>query len=84
SYPVSQCAEANAVASAVSAGARHLPVVAVACIDAPSVDHAYPCGLCRQIMHEFGVERVLVAAGFGPFRAHTLAELLPHAFRLER
>jgi cytidine deaminase len=79
-YPVSQCAEANAVNFAVSQGARKIRTVAVSCIDATSLDLAYPCGRCRQIMSEFDVETVLVSTGEGPFRTHTLDELIPHRF----
>jgi cytidine deaminase len=81
-YPVSQCAEANAINFAVSQGMTTIPVVAVACIDANGVRGAYPCGRCRQIMSEFGVERVLVTTGDGEVREHTLDELLPHRFEL--
>ena len=82
SYPVSQCAEANAIAFAVSDGARRLPLVAVACVDAADVAGSYPCGRCRQIMSEFDVARVLVAAGEGDFVVHELDDLLPHRFKL--
>jgi cytidine deaminase len=82
SYPVSTCAEATVIAHAVSQGARRLPTVAVACIDAVTVEDAYPCGRCRQIMNEFGVEDVYVTAGEGEVRHHTLQELFPHGFRL--
>jgi cytidine deaminase len=82
SYPVSQCAEANAVNYAVSRGHRRLPVVAVACIDADSTDSAYPCGRCRQIMSEFGVETIHVATNDGTINTHTMDELLPHRFLL--
>lgn len=80
SYPVSACAEANAVNTAAAAGARRIPIVAVACIDAESIADAYPCGRCRQVMNEFGVETVLVATGDGPHRVHGLSELLPYGF----
>jgi len=82
SYPVSQCAEANVVNYAVSQGHRRLPIVAVACIDAGTVDDAYPCGRCRQIMSEFGVETIHVTTASGEVRTHTLDELLPHRFTL--
>jgi cytidine deaminase len=82
SYPVSQCAEANAINFAASQGMTKIPVVAVACIDADEVENAYPCGRCRQIMSEFGVERILVTTGAGEVREHTLDELLPHRFDL--
>ncbi len=81
-YPVSQCAEANAINFAVSQGMTTIPVVAVACIDANDVGGAYPCGRCRQIMSEFGVERILVTTGDGEVREHTFDELLPHHFEL--
>ncbi len=79
-YPVSNCAEATAVNTAVAAGVRRIDTVAVVCLDADSIDDSYPCGRCRQVMNEFGVKRVLVAAGRGSHRAHALSELLPYGF----
>lgn len=82
-YPSASCAEANAVAYAVSQGVRKIDEVAVACIDAPNPAASYPCGRCRQIMSEFGVDQVHVTAGAGSkIHTHTLEELLPHRFRL--
>lgn len=80
-YGSTICAEGSAIAHAVSSGARRLTTMAVACVDAPSLADAYPCGECRQRMHEFGVETVVVATAGGEVRAHPLAELLPHGFR---
>lgn len=82
-YGSAICAEGSAISRAASSGIRKLATVAVACIDAPSVDHAYPCGNCRQLMNEFGVERVIVTTGAGDVREHNLADLLPHGFRLD-
>lgn len=82
-YPSSSCAEATAINTAVSQGVRAIESVTVACIDADDVEDAYPCGDCRQVMSEFGVERVIVTAGDGSMVSeHTLDELLPHQFRL--
>ncbi len=81
-YNSTICAEGTAISHAVASGARKLEVVAVACIDAPTVDGAYPCGNCRQLMNEFGVERVLVTTGAGEVREHAMEELLPYGFRL--
>lgn len=77
-YPAGLCAETLAVGMAAAAGERRLATVAVACLDAD--EPCYPCGKCRQIMREFGVERVLVQDGAGGFIEHPLSELLPHAF----
>lgn len=82
-YPLSNCAEATAVNTAVAQGVRKIDIVAVACIDAEDVEGAYPCGRCRQIMAEFDVDKVIVTAGEGSVvREHTLAELIPHPFNL--
>ena len=77
------CAEATAIAKAVTSGVREIDTVAVACIDADEVDGAYPCGNCRQLMNEFGVRRVIVTAGDGSaVRVHELSELHPYGFFL--
>lgn len=82
-YPSGTCAEAAAINAAVSHGVRSIGTVAVAGLDADTIDGAYPCGRCRQIMSEFDVERVIVTAGEGSdVREHTLDELLPHRFSL--
>lgn len=83
-YPSSSCAEATAVAHAASEGMRKIKEAAVACIDATSLDGAYPCGRCRQILNEFDAEIVYVAIGAGDVREHTLTELLPYGFKLDR
>lgn len=82
SFPVSSCAEATAITHAVAGGVRKIVAVAVACVDAETVEMAYPCGRCRQIMSEFDVERVLVTTASGEVRTHTLGELFPYGFRL--
>jgi cytidine deaminase len=80
-YPSSNCGEATAIQTAVAAGVRKIDTLAVACIDATDLEGAYPCGRCRQIMAEFGVENVIVAAGeSSEVREHTLDDLLPHRF----
>ncbi len=82
-YPSSNCAEATAINTAVASGVRKIVTIAVSCLDAADVEGAYPCGRCRQIMSEFAVQRVIVAGPEGSeVREHTLAELLPHGFKL--
>ena len=82
-YPSSNCGEATAINTAVAAGVRKLDTLAVACIDASDVEGAYPCGRCRQIMSEFGIEKIIVAGGEGSeIREHTLDDLLPHRFTI--
>ena len=81
SYPVSVCAERNAIAAAVVAGAHQLEGVAV-CTDASPPSS--PCGACRQVLREFAADPALVTVTAinpkGERRSWTLAELLPDSF----
>jgi cytidine deaminase len=78
SYPLSVCAERNAVAAAVAAGEREIEACAVV---GGGQDPAPPCGGCRQVLHEFGPRmRVVARSPSGARREWTLDELLPSAF----
>lgn len=80
-YGSSLCAEASAIANAVSHGVREIDTVAVACVDAATIDGGYPCGNCRQRMQEFGTVRVIVAVG-DDHRTHDFEDLFPYGFEL--
>jgi cytidine deaminase len=79
SYPLSVCAERNAVASMVMSGYEKILAVAVA-TDAERPTP--PCGGCRQVLWEFaGADTPVVAEAAEGVRARwRLGELLPHAF----
>ncbi len=81
SYPLSVCAERNAVGAMIIGGQRHIEAVAVvAGGDGP----ASPCGGCRQVLAEFAADNVPVASEQVDTRERvlwTLGELLPAAFR---
>jgi cytidine deaminase len=79
SYPLSLCAERNAVGAAVAAGHKRIEAVAiVGGADRP----AAPCGGCRQVLAEFcGPETpVVYAAADGQSVTTTIEDLLPHSF----
>ena len=82
SYGLTVCAERNAIAAAVAAGARRVRAVAVASGAAPP---ASPCGACRQVIAELGDAdtEVLIAGAKGPPERTTLGALLPRAFALD-
>jgi cytidine deaminase len=76
-YPTGMCAERVAVFKAVSEGEREFEVIAVATSNGGS-----PCGSCRQVLAEFGLDTlVLIADGRGRLvQETTVAGLLPGAF----
>jgi cytidine deaminase len=79
SYPLSVCAERNAVAAMVLAGQRRILAVAVT-TDAERPTP--PCGGCRQVLWEFGdPDTPVIAEGADHVRLRwRLGELLPDAF----
>jgi cytidine deaminase len=83
SYGLTVCAERNAVAAAIAAGARRLIAVAVV-TGAP--EPASPCGACRQVLAEVADDEAVVllapARGPAPIERWKLGALLPRAFRL--
>ena len=81
-YGATICAEANVISTAVAAGARKFFKLAVACVDAVDGEWVYPCGNCRQLMNEFGVETVIVTTASGEIRHHVMSDLLPYGFNL--
>ena len=80
SYGLTICAERMALGAAVAAGARSLRRIAVTTEVEPP---AAPCGACRQLLAEFGLNLEVIAAGPSSERRWTLAALLPDAFTKE-
>ena len=80
SYPLSVCAERNAVAKAISEGETSIRAVAVV-TDATSTPTP-PCGGCRQVLREFGEGIAVIAENAdGSQRKYwSVAELLPDSF----
>jgi cytidine deaminase len=76
-YPTSMCAERTAIFKAVSEGEKEFDVIAVV-----TPNGGTPCGSCRQVMSEFGLETlVLIADAEGRLVLETtVAGLLPEAF----
>ena len=79
-YPHTICAERVAIFKAVSEGEKEFEVIAVATDNGGS-----PCGGCRQVLAEFGLDTlVLIANGAGELlKEMTVKELLPEAFTPE-
>ncbi len=76
-YPATMCAERIAIFKAVSEGEREFEAIAVVTPNGGS-----PCGGCRQVMAEFGLDMiVLIGDAEGRLLQQTTArDLLPGAF----
>ena len=82
SYGLALCAERNAVGTMVTEGGKRVVAVAIL-VD--SQEPTPPCGMCRQVMAEFGEPSLPVTSRAlnGKELRLTLGELLPHAFTRE-
>jgi cytidine deaminase len=80
SYGGTVCAERNAIFAMVAAGETALTQVA---IFTEALEPAMPCGLCRQVMAEFGTRVDVYSATPSAVVQTDLEALLPHAFRAE-
>jgi cytidine deaminase len=76
SYGLSICAERVAIFKAISEGEREFEALAVV-----SETMASPCGACRQVLAEFGLDTKVIVADLGAGqRVFTVGDLLPAAF----
>jgi cytidine deaminase len=79
-YPTTICAERVAVFSAVADGVRQFEAIVVATINGGS-----PCGSCRQVLGEFGLQTLVICVdeqGSVTLES-TVGGLLPGAFTPE-
>lgn len=78
SYGGTNCAERTAIFKAVSEGEKHFEAIAIV-LD--PVNLGTPCGICRQVIYEFGPKiKVIMANLNGEYEIKTIEELLPYAF----
>ncbi|WP_103895916.1 cytidine deaminase [Caloramator fervidus] len=78
SYGGTVCAERTALFKAISEGYKKFKAIA---ITSDSDNLTFPCGICRQVLSEFGLEfDVIVSNKKGEYKVYKLKELLPYAF----
>ncbi len=75
-YPTTLCAERVAIFSAIAQGRRKFSAVARV-----TVDGAFRCGSCRQIIHEYaGNIPIYISNGSDEYITKTISDLLPNPF----
>lgn len=77
SYSPTICAERTAIFKAISEGAKEIKKIAIV----GDTKYTFPCGVCRQVLREFGKNStVIIANSSVEYKEYTLEELLPHGF----
>lgn len=77
SYSPTICAERTAIFKAVSEGHRSIKAIAIV----GDADMTYPCGVCRQVLREFGSSaRIIIGNSVDDYKEYNLDDLLPHSF----
>ena len=75
-YPTTLCAERVAIFSALAQGYEIFNAMALV-----TADGAFPCGSCRQIIHEYaGNIPLYISNGSDKYVTHTISDLLPYPF----
>lgn len=81
SYGATNCAERTAIFKAVSEGEREFTAIAIA---SDLEDITSPCGICRQVIAEFGIEiDVILGNSSEEYKVYKISELLPLSFTSE-
>lgn len=76
-YSPSVCAERTAIFKAVSEGKTSIKKIAIV----GDSDMTYPCGVCRQVIREFGENaEIIIANSSDRYKVYKLQDLLPHSF----
>lgn len=81
SFGGTNCAERTAVFKAVSEGKTKFKAIAII---SDSDNYTYPCGICRQVLAEFGNDiELIIANNKLEYKVHSFNEILPYAFTNE-
>lgn len=77
SLGATNCAERTAIFKAISEGEKEYTAIAVV---SSSKDFTYPCGICRQVIVEFGKDIDIIVAKDYDYEVYKIDDLLPHSF----
>ncbi len=87
SYGLTICAERSAICRMVAEHGPNHRIRAIAIVGREAAP-CYPCGSCRQVLHEFGCQRVIVEgergkdSALGAPETIDFSQILPYAFGL--
>ena len=83
SYPAGLCAERTAIVKMVSEGGKNIKKIVVA---ASSDEPVFPCGMCLQVIQEFGAncEVIALSKNGKKLKKASMRKLFPFAFDPEK
>ena len=82
SYGLTNCAERTAIFSAVAELGPKVEIRLIAIVNDQGVPCS-PCGVCRQVIYEFGPDATVLFQGKTAWKRSHITELLPEGFRLK-
>ncbi|ABR49167.1 cytidine deaminase [Alkaliphilus metalliredigens QYMF] len=78
SYGATNCAERTAIFKSVSEGDLDIDMIAVV---GDENAYTYPCGICRQVIVEYGKNiKLIIGKSEEEYKVYTIENLLPHSF----
>lgn len=81
SFGGTNCAERTALFKAISEGEREIDAIAIASSNSEKNEATYPCGICRQVIIEFGPDiRIIMGYSEGKIIETTIKDLVPNYF----
>lgn len=80
SYGLTWCAERTAVVTAVAAEGGNDMEISMVAIWTDDLPQCPPCGACRQVLAEFGINAQVIYQSRDGITRHRVAELLPDHF----
>ena len=81
SYGGCNCGERTALFKAISEGHRDIEAIAIASSNSENNQPTYPCGICRQVIIEFGPDiRIIMGYSEGDIIECTIKDLIPNYF----
>ncbi|RDY23961.1 cytidine deaminase [Romboutsia maritimum] len=81
SFGGTNCAERTAIYKAISEGEKEIEAIAIASDNSEKDESTYPCGICRQVIIEFGPDiRIITGYTQGKIIECKISDLIPNYF----
>jgi len=88
-YGSTLCGDRNAIMAAIGGEGPNmrLKTIAIVVRDASGqllAEYGSPCGACRQVMMQFGLDATVIYAYGGRYKKATVRDLIPDPFKIEK